>query len=1207
MLCQILRSGVLEKETLALGGRGMIGGVCGKESGAYNSVYASPNPSRTCRHVLQGKLGGPRRPECLAIGRCAMTKALNHILFFSLILLPVVLGAEESWDTLLDRADSLSAAGWEDSALAIGQAVLERAVAEHGQTDSTVATVLFRMGVLNHHAGRYDESEILHKQALRMRQDLLGQKNLEVAASQHGLGLLYVDLGRYDEAETLLRTAIETAGAFWGQESLQMADYLSSLGFLYYLMDDYESSEKQHKMAVAIREKKLGKDDLRVATSLNDLANIYSEQGRFAEAESLYQRVLAIRVEMLEHDDPVIGRTLGNIAMLYWTGGDYIRAEQYQLRSIEVLEKTLPAEDLAVCKGYYNLALVYYDQGKYDKAEAGFQRILTVWYKNLGTKHPYVAAVENALANLCTDQGRYAEAERLLLQALATRKEVFGVRSRSVASSLNNLADLYSVQERYAEAEVLYRQALDIWRKELGPEHAEVGRGLNNLALLYKDQDEYAEAIPLLEEALAIFERSFGPSSHNVAVALKNLADAHLMSGNYARAEPLFQRALSIWRDTLETQHTELAHCLEGMGMMYEMQGDYEDAERLYHEAVEMDEALLGADHLHVAEMLEILSRFHRLHGSPEISVDESKRAFWIQQRYFRDNGAVLSESDALAYSLKTRSSASNYLSSYFNADLAEDAEAEDAADVALAVKGLVSDVIFERRRSLELGTDSRSLAIADSLWQARSRMSQIYVLGPEEDTVDSYRSQIDSLAEAAEGLESRLAMRSAPYRRMRDMKAAGAAEVLSLLPPGSALIDYLRYDYFGGEAEQSTPRYIATVLTASGEIVVRDLGEAAPLDSLVQVYRQHMLDVSSRGHIPLKEDERIYREIGRAVYQAALGPIERWVRGRDLLLVAPDGALNLVSFGGLVDDNGRYLVERARVHYLNAGRDVKRFKYTDKVGTGLLAIGDPDYNATPEERLASVKAERSAGSPDVTSMLGTVRSGCAALNEVTVGPLPHTRFEVAGVVDAWDAGDEDEAIFYLGSDASEENFKAAAPGKKVIHLATHGYFLGGGCSPDDSKARMGQATVFAGEHPLLLSGLFLAGANLHGAVAESLSCEDGTLTAYEVAAMDLRGTELVVLSACESGLGEVKQGEGVYGLRRAFQMAGARTLVCALWPLSDEAAAEMMRVLYGVSGDQLSGHLREAQLDQLEKLRSRGLSDHPWSWAGFAAVGDWR
>ena len=176
--------------------------------------------------------------------------------------------------------------------------------------------------------------------------------------------------------------------------------------------------------------------------------------------------------------------------------------------------------------------------------------------------------------------------------------------------------------------------------------------------------------------------------------------------------------------------------------------------------------------------------------------------------------------------------------------------------------------------------------------------------------------------------------------------------------------------------------------------------------------------------------------------------------------------------------------------------------------------------------------------------------------------------------------------------------------GHRVIHLATHGFFLGGECQRDLPKRRADSERGFVGENPLLQSGLLLAGANLHGNDADSVGAEDGILTAYEVSAMDFEGTEMVVLSACETGLGAVEEGEGVYGLRRAFEMAGARRVVSALWPVSDKATAELVGRLYESGAQSVPEKLRTLQLEKIKELRDQGKPDHPVYWGAFIVFG---
>jgi CHAT domain-containing protein len=213
----------------------------------------------------------------------------------------------------------------------------------------------------------------------------------------------------------------------------------------------------------------------------------------------------------------------------------------------------------------------------------------------------------------------------------------------------------------------------------------------------------------------------------------------------------------------------------------------------------------------------------------------------------------------------------------------------------------------------------------------------------------------------------------------------------------------------------------------------------------------------------------------------------------------------------------------------------------------------------------------------------------------------------VEASADKWKQETDEEATVRLGPQASEESFKSEAAGHRVIHLATHGYFMEGIDRRRQTPSGSRLALDVALENPLLQSGLFFAGANLRGEQADSAGVEDGILTAYEVSALDLTGTVLVVLSACETGLGEVKAGEGVYGLRRAFQVAGARTVVSTLWPVPDRVTAEIISDLYGEHDAPLPATLRNAQLERLRDIRANGRVDHPVTWGAFIAIGDWR
>jgi CHAT domain-containing protein len=406
-------------------------------------------------------------------------------------------------------------------------------------------------------------------------------------------------------------------------------------------------------------------------------------------------------------------------------------------------------------------------------------------------------------------------------------------------------------------------------------------------------------------------------------------------------------------------------------------------------------------------------------------------------------------------------------------------------------------------------------------------------------------------------------------------------------------------------------------------------LGSAASVDTLVAHWRDQLTAVSRSASSA--EAETDYRTAGAALRTRIWDPIRNHLNGATTVFVVPDGSLNLVSLVALPIGQTRYLIEEAPVlHYLSAERDLVTGESSSHNG-GLLALGGAAFDdasvfagvtkpsttpAAPESRLAPVASTR-------TTTFDKLSAGCPTLRSMRFSPLAETRREVQDVAKLWT---DSPAEVLDGRAASERAFKHDAPGHEVLHLATHGFFLGNDCSvatgstrsvggltstqnnpAAQPKQRQAMQSVLT-ENPLLLSGLALAGANRRAAAGPS--DDDGILTAEEVTALNLEGVKWVVLSACDTGLGEVKAGEGVFGLRRAFQIAGARTIIMSLWSVDDEATRIWMRALYQ---NRLEKHLstadsvHAASLDLLRERRARGQGTHPFYWAGFVAAGDWR
>ncbi len=818
-----------------------------------------------------------------------------------------------------------------------------------------------------------------------------------------------------------------------------------------------------------------------------------------------------------------------------------------------------------------------------------YRRALEIREKTLGGEHPDVAASLNNLANLLQSQARYADAEPLYQRALSVMEKARGEEHPEVAFALNNLAALYNLEGRYRDAEPLYRRALEVSLKNFGPDHASVAQCQNNLAHMFEDQGDLAQAETLYREALQTGEHVHGPDHPKVAATLSNLARTLTSAERFDEAEPLFQRALEIENKAGSANSPDAAEYRKNLGNLLLLEDRFDEAQAAYTQALTDIETAAGKDHPVAASTLHGMAMLSLAKQDLTKAEEFQNRAYMIRRKNFSEAFGVLAERNALENSQFLQTEASNYLSILLATPDGESANREEIAKVVFSTKGLVTDGIFVRHKSV-----SAIAALVDSLNQARIALSKLYVEGADPARAWAYQMDIQKANEKKERFEAELARSGTGFRGEKFVTQVDAKKVASQLAPGTALVEFMRYEHCTS-LNSREPRYLAVVVKSNGKAAAYTLGSVAEIDSAVAKYRRHMANVRA-----LNVDE--YTALCYDLYRLIWQPFEIQVSGLNAVFLSPDGALCLVSFAGLKSPDGDYLIERSPIHYVASGRDLVREEQVTAVkGSGLLALGDPDYDATPAVR--SGKSEQSSMLGTVGGMMGLTRGGtssCRALRDMVVGRLPATRAEVDEVAARWKSANPEPATELFDAQATEDAFKKQSPGSRVLHLATHGYYISNECKPDKAT------NVTIGESPLLQSGLFFAGANLKGAGAAEAGVEDGTLTAEEVAGLNLSSTELVVLSACETGLGEVRTGEGVFGLRRAFQMAGAKTVISALWPVDDKSTAELMGSLFASHDGNLYDAMRKSALEAIKSRRAAGKSDHPFYWAGFIATGDW-
>jgi CHAT domain-containing protein/Tfp pilus assembly protein PilF len=1009
----------------------------------------------------------------------------------------------------------------------------------------------------------------------------------------------------FDSAYALASNLLERAEMEFGSSDTLVARVLDVLAKCCEERAEYVKAESFRRRALSIRTDRLSTDHDDISGTLNSLAVTLLKQGKFAEGDSLLKRALEIRQNMLGPDHPDVAMILTNRAGLCYYLGDYREAEDLYKRSLTINEKAFGTDHIGVARLLNNLATVIKNRGRYFEAEDLYIRSLAIKEKLLGADNPETAKNASNLANVYVFLGMYSKAEPLYKRALSVIERVYGSEHPSSATIRLNLMNLYLKLDKLDEAEPLGRQALRHMENRFGREHPSVGTAVHNLAIVCMRVGRRSEADSLFRRALAIRKEALGEIHPDVARTLFSLASLLSKESRLDEADSLYNQVLKIWQEILGPEHPAPASCLHNLARLKIRQGRYDEADSLLNLAQRIWEAMYGSDHHLVAKALETKSTLLRLEDRYADALDAAMRACTIRRDNFIENSITLSERDALTYAGYLRNSVDNYLSCLMDAGLDDPNSAKSAADIVLACKGQVFDGMFEARKIAALTTDSTSRALTQQIRYVKADVSELYVQAASYES-EALRLKMDSLNRIADDLEAQLLTRSAAFRE-RQQTEIGVDRIGSLLPDRSALIEYVKYNYRLPESDTSVAHYMAIVVDTDMNPVALNLGRASSIDTLISEYRQHMLRLSKLRHMPLQRDKESYATIARELYRHLVHPVEDYTTDKRMVFISPDGGLNLISFSGLIHDNGDYLIERFSIHYLATGRELIRLKDNAIEGSGLLAIGDPDYDADVFARQHLLNSPAYVSTEGKAYASRNLRSGCGYFSDNKLARLPGTRREVEQIAVNWQANSTEPFAVYLGAEASEDVLKTHASGKRCIHLATHGYYVTGQCeSGSDADANEG-SEPYAGENPLLQSGLFFAGANHYGNGADGAGIDDGVLTAYEVSEMNLHGADMVVLSACESGLGRVQEGEGVYGLRRAFQMAGARTVVSALWPVPDQSAAAIMAELYSSTTETVVEKIRRTELDRIADLRKNGLADHPYSWAAFIALGDWR
>ena len=1032
--------------------------------------------------------------------------------------------------------------------------------------------------------------------------------SLELARALDLVAEYYWTSGKASDTRALVfaRRALELKTEL-SDSKAELATSLRGVAKVHEGQGESDLAQSEFERVIELRKEAFGAQASEVGAALFDLGRLYHIGGRMAEAESTYERALAIQT--LRPDDPDVDRTLQNLGIVHHDQGHYEPARSFYERALAVREQRArdAKGELNVAWTLNSLGLLLYEIGDYDGAAQCYERSLSIRRARLGEQHPHVAVSLANVALLEKGRGDYARARSLYEQALAIEVAAFPPDNPAATDTRQLLARLLWDLGDYSGAERLYGEAIAFWERSPQPDDLPYAVALQGLSASFVELGRFDRAQEMQERALAMLESRVGSEHVHYAYSLTRYAVLRQRMHDGAAAIELQRRALAIREKALGPEHVELVENLVALARLYLAQREPAEARPLLDRALAISETALSRSHPSVAEVLRDRSLVLASAGDVDGALAAALEAEEIGRRHLRVTMRTLPEREALRFAA-VRASGLDPALALAAAGLGGEG-IEKVWDSLARSRALVLDEMAARRRAVREDPDPDMARLARDLRASSQRLANLWVRGPGELDPQRYRGLLEAAAQQVEIAERALGEKSDAFRRQHEREAIGYPEIAKALPPRSALVAFALYRNMGSEADvdEAVSSYIAFVLPGDGSAASAiPLGPAASIDRAVERWAA---EARSGARLETRSTEKAlaaYREAGEELRRAIWDPLAARLGSPERIFVVADGALNLVSLAALPAGRDAYLVESApSIHYVSAERDLAAQPRERASGQGLLAIGGPDFETGSGSRCVGTRPVRAElrGRP------------CESLQDVRFVPLPAASGEVEEIAGLWStqAQAHDKAtasvVRLTGAAASESAFKEQAAGHRVLHFGTHGFFLGGECGSSSPGTRGVHASAAepALDNPLLLSGLALAGANCRD--ASEVEQDDGMLMASEIAAMDLAGVEWAVLAACDTGAGELRAGEGVFGLRRAFETAGARTTIMSLWPVGDRFTREWMVELYRgrlAEGLATDTAVHAATLRLLERARARGNA-HPFYWAGFVAAGDWR
>jgi len=1127
-------------------------------------------------------------------------------------------------DTLDHQYQKLCADGQYQAAISVASNIVQLARARYGDKHAETGAALRNLGYAQLKAGHLDSAEPLLRQAIAVFDGALGSDHPDSSYSWDDLCNLYEQREDFVTAEKCGGHALQIVEKAFGTNHADTASVLSNLGTFYGRKGDYAKSLDLLERALSIRTRLLGPTNLLTAGTMNNLAMANLMAERLTVAEDLFQRVLGIITNAIPggvDTEPGIA-IRSNLGDAFREQFRYLEAEPLLRGALDSRRKRAGTNEVEAATEMNNLALLLQETGDYEGADALAQRALALVEESFGAEATQSLDLRMNFAALLYRRGESAEARRLLEAVLADRARKRGPDSPGLLADLINLAVVNADLGEFAAADNQLRRALNIARQH--HRQADAATLLHAQANLLYELGDFAAAEQTLNESIGVVKQMYGPETAKAIPSLNSLANVLQELGRANEAIALLEGSVRNCETAFGTNHPTLADTLNNLGLVYRKAGRLPEARLCFERALGIDRQVAGPQHPKTATVSMNLGTLLQQMGQPDAALPLVAEAADIARERlgradprtgrFLDNLGFLyldlgRTNEALALAHEAQAACKEALAGVLafaperqrltyqsqQQDLGLLCTLGDGPGIAAALmwrKGIVADSLLEDRRlAAAAGSPNLQRLEAAKAWHAQITLTQPQAATPED------RQRLADARGRAEtdiaDLERTLAREFSGLGRTRAALERRTEDLQAALPAGTVYVEFVRYPHDLGRLKKE-PRYGAVVVGQSGP------PQWVRLESASEIERNLLrCGKAAAGSLSDRETAEVLRALHAQVWSGLSPLLGRQTRE---VVICPDAELNFLPFGVLLTPGDKFLEEELLLRFVSSGRDLLS-RTSSASGTNCLVVADPDFG---QEAVPPLVAR---SSPLLRSL------DARSLDSLTLPPLPGTAAEARAIKTL--ATNRGLAVTVLTGAAARESALREAHSPRILHLATHGFFLAsmrpkGGPFAEQERGISGSARVpestpsaaartdlkLLASNPMLLSGLALAGARTTlGAWRRGEApapMDDGLLTAEEVGTLTLDDTWLVALSACETGVGEVGAGEGVLGLRRGFALAGARHLLLTLWPVRDEPTAQFMGDFYKealASGDPPTA-LTKVQRDWLSRLRhDKGLA----------------